>query len=168
MNTYKDIPISDSQMEAIIAILFSQCHLLALRDAKNQIDYPELYDDFYMKGRRHSNTAAVLAGFQEDTVIPGMTIRKKNYGRIHWQPELTSKTAILHIYSSEASLNTVEIKKMCALYNTKESVQEYCIIQFFLSKKSRLNRVDFLRLDRFAHINSRSTVYSYRNLISVA
>ncbi len=168
MNTYKDIPISDSQMEAIIAILSNQCRLLALRDAKNKTDYPELYDDFYMKGRRHSNTAAVLAGFQENTVIPGMRIQKKKYGRIHWQPEITSDKAVLHIYSSEAGLNTDEIKKNCAQYNIMGSTKEYCIIQFFAGKKGRLNRVDFIRLDRYAKIYSRSTVYSYQRLTSVA
>ena len=59
MNTITDIPISKLQMEAIIAILSNQCSLLTLRDAKNRKEYPELYDDFYIKGRRHSNTAAI-------------------------------------------------------------------------------------------------------------
>ena len=168
MNTITDIPISKLQMEAIIAILSNQCSLLTLRDAKNRKEYPELYDDFYIKGRRHSNTAAILAGFQENTFIPGMRIQKKKYGRIHWQPEITSDKAIIHIYSNEAGLNTNEIKKKCAQYNIMGSTKEYCIIQFFASKKGRLNRVDFIRLDRYANIYSRSAVYSYRRLTSVA
>lgn len=163
-----DIPISKSQMDAIVTILSKQCQLLALRDAKNGKEYPGLYDEFYMKGRRHSNTAAILAGFQENTVIPGMKIQKKKYGQIHWQPEISSETVILHIYSSEAGLNTKEIKNKCAQYNTNGSTQEYCIVQFFVGKKGRLNRVDFIRLDAFANIYSRTVVYSHHRLTDVA
>ena len=160
------IPFSEPQLEAIISILLKQCSLIVAREATDRKDYPELYDELYMKGRKHSYTAAVLAGFQESTSIPGMRIKKQKYGRIHWQPEIIGESVILQIYSSEASLKTREIREKCTQYNVAGSPIEYCILQFFLNRKGRLSKVDLVKLNKEARIISRVPVYSYLRSLS--
>lgn len=64
--------------------------------------FPNLYDAQYMSGRHHSNTAKVYAGFQEDTLIPGMSVKKISYGVQKWQPEISSDTAVIQLYSDSA------------------------------------------------------------------
>lgn len=154
--------ITRDQAQAIVDILIHQCDLIERRYADNQNNYPELYDNEYMKGRTHGDTGAVLAGFQENSVIPGMTITKIQYGIMHWQPLLESETAVVQIYSSDASLNIKEIKAKCARWNTGESTKRFCVFQFRTSKKGHLTGVDLLDFDVNAKVIRRETIYKYR------
>lgn len=154
--------ITIEQAQAIVNIITHQCALIERRNTADRVDFPELYDADYMKGRTHSDTSAVLAGFQENTVIPGMTITKIQYGIMHWQPLLESETAVVQIYSSDASLNIKEIKAKCARWNTGESTKRFCVFQFRTSKKGHLTGVDLLDFDVNAKVIRRETIYKYR------
>lgn len=154
--------ITQEQVQAIVDILIHQCDLIEQRNNANQVQFPELYDADYMSGRGHGDAAAVLAGFQPSTAIPNMTITKRHYGRIHCQPELESDTAIVQIYSGDASLNIEEIKNKCATYNTQASAKRFCIVQFRMSEKGHLTSVDLLTLDNRANVTLRENIYRYR------
>ena len=121
-----------------------------------------------MRGKTHSDTAAVLAGFQPDTEIPDMVITKRKYGRIHCQPELESITAIIQIYSGDTTLDNDEILCKCATYNTSESEKKYCIVQFRMSEKGHFTNVDLLMLDNRANVTLKENVYKYRARIITA
>ena len=154
--------ITQNQAQAIVDILIHQCDLIEQRNNENQARYPDLEDDDYMSGRGHGDTGAVYAGFKPGAVIPGMAITKRHYGRIHCQPELESDTAIVQIYSGDASLNIEEIRNKCATYNTQASTKRFCIVQFRMSEKGHLTSVDLLTLDNRANITLRENIYRYR------
>ncbi len=84
--------LSNDQKKAIIDILKEQCRCIQEANAIERDMFPNLYDAQYMSGRHHSNTAKVYAGFQEDTLIPGMSVKKISYGVQKWQPEVSSDT----------------------------------------------------------------------------
>lgn len=152
-------PLSVKQIDAIIDILLHQCSLIVQRENNDQKKYPELYDEDYMRGRKHSYTASVLAGFQESTIIPDMVVTKRQYGLFHCQPELSSDTAVVQLYSDEATLKNDEIKKKCQEFNSTASGKRYLIMQFSLSKKGNLHKVDIVDLDGDAKEISRQTIY---------
>ena len=154
--------ITIEQAQAIVNILTHQCALIERRNTADRVDFPELYDADYMKGRTHSDTSAVLAGFQEDTNIPGITITKIQYGRIHCQPQLESESAVMQIYSSDSSLKTDEIKEKCATYNGDDSNKKFCVFRFRTSSKGHLTGVDLIQFDANANIISTETIYKYR------
>ena len=62
--------LTDEQIEAIVSILTKQCDRIEDRNQKLNVEYPDLYDELYYTGRRHSDTGAVYAGFTEATEIP--------------------------------------------------------------------------------------------------
>lgn len=68
--------LNDEQKNAIIDILKEQCLCIQKANALERDMFPNLYDAQYMSGRHHSNTAKVYAGFQEDTLILGMMIKR--------------------------------------------------------------------------------------------
>lgn len=107
------IAINDDQKNAIIDILKEQCLCIQKSNAMERDMYPNLYDAQYMSGRHHSNTAKVYAGFQEDTLIPGMMIKKISYGVQMWQPEISSDTAVIQLYNDSAGkeLKTNEVRR---------------------------------------------------------
>lgn len=154
--------LTAEQADTIVSILVSQCNMIEEREKKNLESYPELYDEDYMSGRRHGYTASVLAGFQETTAIPQMSIKKKDYGRIHCQPELSSETSIIQIYSSKATLSIDEVCKMCAKYNSEGSEKRYGILQFWTSEKGHLTKVEIVELNESAMEINREIIYKYR------
>lgn len=160
--------VTQEQVQAIVDILVLQCNSIEQRNNDNQAQYPNLYDADYMSGRGHGDTGAVYAGFQTDTVIPDMTITKRHYGRIHCQPEIESDTAIVQIYSGDASLNIEEIRNKCATYNTQASAKRFCIIQFRMSERGHLTSVDLLTLDHQANVTLKEPIYRYRARIMPA
>lgn len=111
--------LNDEQKNAIIDILKEQCLCIQKANALERDMFPNLYDAQYMSGRHHSNTAKVYAGFQEDTLIPGMMIKKISYGVQKWQPEISSDTAVIQLYNDSAGkeLKSNEVRSKCALYN---------------------------------------------------
>lgn len=125
--------------------------------------FPNLYDVQYMSGRRHSNTAKVYAGFQEDTEIPGMSIEKISYGIQKWQPELSSDTAVIQLYNKTAGekLKTNEVKSKYELYNKIGSQKRYGIIQFRMTDKNRLQWVKLFTLDVNAEIVHEEELYRH-------
>ena len=94
--------LNDEQKNAIIDILKEQCLCIQKANALERDMLPNLYDAQYMSGRHHSNTAKVYAGYQEDTLIPGMMIKKISYGVQKWQPEISSDTAVIQLYNDSA------------------------------------------------------------------
>lgn len=68
--------LNDEQKNSIIGILKEQCLCIQKANALERDMFPNLYDAQYMSGRHHSNTAKVYAGFQEDTLIPGMSVKR--------------------------------------------------------------------------------------------
>ena len=92
--------LNDDQKNAIIDILKEQCRCIQKANALERYMFPNLYDAQYMSGRHHSNTAKVYAGFQEDTLIPGMVIKKVSYGVQKWQPEISSDTAVIQLLTT--------------------------------------------------------------------
>ena len=87
--------LTDEQIEAIVSILTKQCDRIEERNQKLNVEYPDLYDELYYTGRRHSDTGAVYAGFTETTEIPEMKVYRVKYGHGLWQPELHSDTAVI-------------------------------------------------------------------------
>ena len=154
--------ITQEQAQAIVDILVYQCNSIEQRNYANQARFPNLQDADYMRGRGHGDTGAVYAGFQPDVAISGMTITKRHYGRIHCQPELESDTAIVQIYSGDASLNIEEIRNKCATYNAQDSTKRFCIIKFRMSERGHLTSVDLLTLDHQANVSLREPIYRYR------
>ena len=154
--------ITHEQAQVIVDILIRQCNMIEARDAGDRAEFPELYDDDYSRGRNHSDTASVLAGFQPNTTIPDMTITKRNYGLMHCQPELESDTAVVQIYSDNASLNTREIRTKCSTYNVQNSNKRFCVFQFRMSKSGHLTSVDLLTLDERANVVLKENIYAYR------
>ena len=78
--------LNDEQKNAIIDILKEQCLCIQKANALERDMFPNLYDAQYMSGRHHSNTAKVYAGFQEDTLIPGMMIKNQL-----WCPKVAAR-----------------------------------------------------------------------------
>lgn len=118
--------LNDEQKNSIIGILKEQCLCIQKANALERDMFPNLYDAQYMSGRHHSNTAKVYAGFQEDTLIPGMSVKKISYGVQKWKPEISSDTAVIQLYSDSAGkeLKTNEVKSKCALYNQRGSQKQ--------------------------------------------
>lgn len=151
--------LTQEQINAIVNIIVHQCSLISQREKNDRRNYPELYDEDYMRGRRHSFTASVLAGFQKDTVIPNMVITKRKYGRCHCQPELSSDTAVVQLYSYDATLKIDEIKQKCKQFNTPDSKRRFAIFQFFLTNAGHLRQVDLVNFDGEANEVSRRCVF---------
>lgn len=151
--------LSTNQIKTIIDILLHQCELIAQQEKNAQKHYPELYDEDYMRGRKHSYTAAVLAGFKEDTIIPNMIVRKRRYGKLHCQPELSSDTVIVQLYSDQTVLKNEEIRQKCKEFNSTNSAKRYLIIQFSLGAAGYLRKVDIVNLDGSAKEISRETIF---------
>lgn len=155
--------LNDEQKKAIVDILINQCQCIQKASEMEQDMFPNLYDEKYMSGRHHSNTAKVYAGFQEDTEIPEMSIKKISYGIQKWQPELSSNTAVIQLYSYAAGekIKTNEVKSKCALYNRVESTKRYGIIQFKINEKNRLQWVKLLTLDAAAEVIHEEELYRH-------
>lgn len=155
--------LNDDQKNAIIDILKEQCLCIQKSNAMERDMFPNLYDAQYMSGRHHSNTAKVYAGFQEDTLIPGMMIKKVSYGVQMWQPEISSDTAVIQLYNDSAGkeLKTNEVRRKCALYNQCGSQKRYGIIQFKLTDKGLLQWVKLINLDEKAEIVHEDVLYRH-------
>ena len=158
---YKRKILTDEQKSAIITILKKQCDLIEERNRSNQDDYPELYDKEYMKGRKHNETALVYAGFQENTKVPDMTIKKFNYGKGLCLPELTSKNVIIQIYKDTADFKNNEILSKCAKYNGMDSEIKYAIIKFWMSEEGHLEKVKLVELSEEAKQIASELLYEY-------
>lgn len=148
--------LNDDQKNAIIDILKEQCLCIQKANALERDMFPNLYDVQYMSGRHHSNTAKVYAGFQEDTLIPGMTTKKISYGVQKWQPEISSDTAVIQLYSDSAGreLKTNEVRSKCALYNQCGSQKRYGIIGL-------LQWVKLINLDDKAEVIHEEELYRH-------
>ena len=147
--------LNDDQKNAIIDILKA--------NALERDMFPNLYDAQYMSGRHHSNTAKVYAGFQEDTLIPGMMIKKISYGVQMWQPEISSDIAVIQLYNDSAckELKTNEVRSKCALYNQCGSQKRYGIIRFKLTNKGLLQWVKLINLDDKAEVVHEEELYRH-------
>ena len=141
--------LNDEQKNAIIDILKEQCLCIQKANALERDMFPNLYDAQYMSGRHHSNTAKVYAGFQEDTLIPGMMIKKISYGVQKWQPEISSDTAVIQLYND------------CALYNQCGSQKRYGIIRFKLTDKGLLQWVKLINFDEKAEVVHEEELYRH-------
>ena len=155
--------LNDDQKNAIVDILKKQSQCIQKAHAVEQDLFPNLYDAQYMSGRHYSNTAKVYAGFQEDTLIPGMSVKKINYGVQKWQPEISSDTAVIQLYSDSASrkLKTYEVRSKCALYNQCGSQKRYGVIRFKLTNKGLLRWVKLIDLDEKAEIVHEEELYRH-------
>lgn len=155
--------LNDDQKNAIIDILKEQCRCIQKANALERYMFPNLYDAQYMSGRHHSNTAKVYAGFQEDTLIPGMVIKKVSYGVQKWQPEISSDTAVIQLYNDSAGkeLKTNEVRSKCALYNQCGSQKRYEIIRFKLTDKGLLQWVKLINLDEKAEVVHEEELYRH-------
>ena len=155
--------LNDEQKNAIIDILKEQCLCIQKANALERDMFPNLYDAQYMSGRHHSNTAKVYAGFQEDTLIPGMMIKKISYGVQKWQPEISSDTAVIQLYNDSAGkeLKSNEVRSKCALYNQCGSQKRYGIIRFKLTDKGLLRWVKLIDLDEKAEIVHEEVLYRH-------
>lgn len=151
--------LTSAQINAILGILIRQCNMIAQREKNDKAHFPELYDEDYMRGRKHSYTASVLAGFQENADIPDMIVRKHAYGINHWQPELVSESAVVQIYSNNASLNIKEIKQKCSEHNIPDSQTEFIVFQFSLNSEGYLEKVDIVKFDNQANVLSRQQIF---------
>lgn len=154
--------LTAEQIDSIVKIIIKQCDLIEQREEDNNKNYPDLYDEDYMHGRRHGYTASVLAGFQVNTYVPDMIISKVKYGICHCQPELSSDTVVVQLYSSDATLKTEEIKIKCKKHNTSNSEKHFLVFQFSLSRKGKLLKVDVVDFDCNANEISRKTVFTSR------
>lgn len=159
---FSDEYIPEAQAEAIVSIIAHQCDLIEARDAQNEIDYPELYDDDYLSGRKHSYAANIYAGFQETTVLPGMEITKRSYRKIHRQPQIESNTAVVQIYSSEVKFSSDEIKTKCSEYNNEGSEKRFLVLQFWTSKRGHLTRVEVVHFNESVDVISRTVIFKFR------
>ena len=155
--------LNDDQKNAIVDILKKQSQCIQKAYAVEQDLFPNLYYAKYMSGRHYSNTAKVYAGFQEDTLIPGMSVKKINYGVQKWQPEISSDTAVIQLYSDSASrkLKTYEVRSKCALYNQCGSQKRYGVIRFKLTNKGLLRWVKLIDLDEKAEIVHEEELYRH-------
>ena len=155
--------LNDDQKNAIVDILKKQSQCIQKAYAVEQDLFPNLYDAKYMSGRHYSNTAKVYAGFQEDTLIPGMSVKKINYGVQKWQPEISSDTAVIQLYSDSAGriLKTDEVRSKCALYNQCGSQKRYGVIRFKLTNKGLLRWVKLIDLDEKAEIVHEEELYRH-------
>lgn len=153
--------LNDDQKNAIVDILKKQSQCIQKANAVEQDLFPNLYDAKYMSGRHHSNTAKVYAGFQEDTLIPGMSVKKISYGVQKWQPEISSDTAVIQLYSDSVGrlLKTDEVRSKCALYNQCGSQKRYGVIRFKLTDKGLLRWVKLIDLDEKAEIVHEEVLY---------
>ena len=155
--------LSNDQKKAIIDILKEQCRCIQEANAIERDMFPNLYDAQYMSGRHHSNTAKVYAGFQEDTLIPGMSVKKICYGVQKWQPEISSDTAVIQLYSDSAGriIKTDEVRSKCAVYNQCGSQKRYGVIRFKLTDKGLLRWVKLIDLDEKAEIVHEEVLYRH-------
>lgn len=155
--------LNDEQKNSIIGILKEQCLCIQKANELERDMFPNLYDAQYMSGRRHSNTAKVYAGFQEDTLIPGMSVKKINYGVQKWQPEISSDTAVIQLYSDSAGkeLKSNEVKSKCALYNKPGSQKQYGIIRFKITDKGLLKWIKLINLDEKAEVVHEEELYRH-------
>mgnify|MGYP003308526752 FL=1 len=155
--------LNDDQKNAIIDILKEQCCCIQKANALERDMFPNLYDAQYMSGRHHSNTAKVYAGFQEDTLIPGMMIKKISYGVQMWQPEISSDIAVIQLYNDSAckELKTNEVRSKCALYNQCGSQKRYGIIRFKLTDKGLLQWVKLINFDEKAEVVHEEELYRH-------
>ncbi len=165
MIPFEDNYLSQEQAQAIIRVLEHQCNLIEEKERRNERDYPDLYDEDYMKGRTHSRTAQIYAGFHDGDVLLDMSISKINYGKYHIQPQLESNIAIIHMYSSEASFKIDEIKAKCSEYNTEGSFKKYIALKFYTGKSGRLTQVKLLHFNEYANIISETQIYSYKSSV---
>ena len=159
---FEDEYVTLEQATAIVEILVRQCDLIEASEVQNELDFPELYDDDYLNGRKHSYTGYVYSGFQENTPLPAMTIAKRKYGRIHYLPQIESDTAVIQIYSSEATLDINEIKEKCAEYNVEGNEKRFCVFQFWTSKRGHLTHVDLVHFNSDAEQISRTEIFKFR------
>ena len=155
--------LNDEQKNAIIDILKEQCLCIQKANALERDMFPNLYDAQYMSGRHHSNTAKVYAGFQEDTLIPGMMIKKISYGVQKWQPEISSDIAVIQLYNDSAGkeLKSNEVRSKCALYNQCGSQKRYGIIRFKLTDKGLLQWAKLINLDEKAEVVHEEELYRH-------
>lgn len=155
--------LTDDQIEAIVSILTKQCHRIEDRNQKLNVEYPDLYDELYYTGRRHSDTGAVYAGFTETTEIPDMKVHRVKYGHGLWQPELHSDTAVIQLYNSGAGkiLDSDEIRNKCKQYNYVGSQKKYGAIQFRTSKKGHLAKAELIEFDEKGSEIKRTLIYEY-------
>ena len=155
--------LNDDQKNAIVDILKKQSQCIQKANAVEQDLFPNLYDAQYMSGRHHSNTAKVYAGFQEDTLIPRMSVKKISYGVQKWHPEISSDTAVIQLYSDSAGkeLKTNEVKSKCALYNQRGSQKQYGIIRFKITDKGLLKWIKLIKLDEKAEVVHEEELYRH-------
>ena len=165
---YDNANLSSEQAQAIISILVHQCDLIEERDNRDRKDYPDLYDPDYENLRSHSRTAAVLAGFRENTCLPGMSIRKRHYGIGHVQPEIVGEHIILQIYSINSSLSIDEIIDKCHEYNNGVNQRRFNVIQFRMSDKGHLTSADLIDFNQNGEIISRQTIFKHSKKESLA
>ena len=158
--------VTKEQLDVIVGIIINQAAMLAEMKNENKRKYSMLFDEDFIRGRgTYGGTGSILSGFREDTMIPGIKIKKVNYGLNDklCQPELESDGAIIQIYSASASLNTKEIIKKCK--EAKKSNKIFSVIQFFMSKKSVLKKIDFVCFDENAKEIYRKVLYQKSNKI---
>lgn len=155
--------LKQEQISTIIEILIRQCDRIEERNQKIGQEFPDLYDEQYYARRGHGDTGAVYAGFKESTVIPGMTIKKIEYGRGHWQPELHSETAVIQLYNVDAGkqLNSKEIREKCGRYNQPDSLKRYGVIQFSMSRKGHLIGAELVEFNENGKQTRRTVIYKY-------
>lgn len=155
--------LTDEQKEAIVDILIEQCRNIQKENMMEQNMFPKLYDQNYMSGRRHSITAKVYAGFQEDTEIPGMSVKKVSYGVNMWLPEISNDVAVIQLYNKKAGVitNNKEVKKKCSLYNKCGSHKRYGIIRFELTDENILQLVNLVTLNANAKVIHKEYIYPH-------
>lgn len=154
--------LTDEQTEVIIDILINQCTMLGDMEKENRTKFPELYDKDYMRNRSHSYTGMILAGFRENTKIPGMIIEKIRYGK-YIQPQMSSDLVILHLYNGTNPLNSKTVQKFCMKYNQENSRKQYAIIQFFINETPCfLMKTELVYLDYNANIKKRELLYKHK------
>lgn len=122
--------LTQKQIDGIISTINERCKLFHDRNE-------DLYYGPYVSMRKqHALTSAVLTGFAPENIsIEGISSKDVHYGLLGkmCQPELFNENAIIHIYSSNANIETNNlVRERCKQYNTdiKNSKPIFCIIRF--------------------------------------
>lgn len=153
--------------EIIIDTIKRQC--LRFREYEKQRQ--NLFYEPYSKTRKkYDLTAAVLSGFAPDRFKhKNVHVQDLQYG-LHTnqlsQPELTTDTAIIQIYSDGAApLKNKIVQERCAAYN-RDSLNrpQFLIIRFAADKSGQLKKIEVIYPNEVCEIIERKTIYERAKL----
>lgn len=158
--------ITENQKIRIVDIIRNQCRLYAEMERAFENIY---YERYMIMRKKHDLTGAVISGFRPDsTKIEGFVISEIKYGIGYWQPELTNRNAIMHIYSNTNHLNSKMIKQNCKRYNSDLKtfpVYEYII---YKPREYQLEEVTLVVPDSKGRELDRFVLYQKSRIVDIS